>query len=107
MGGFLKDPQTGSHGISPFPAIPHPQDCPDSFLSQFLTCPGEERLNQAKDIIPCLLGAAAQFLIVEEGLDMFNSSPFSPFDHKLKKNLPGKLEKDKSSPACLRLCSLG
>lgn len=58
------------------------------------------------NIIPCLLGAASQFLIVEEGSDMFSFSPCSPFDHKLKQNslkVGPRTGEDNSSPACLRL----
>lgn len=101
----MKDPQTLSH------LSPTPEDRHRSFFSQFLTCSGEERLNQAVDIIPCLLGAAPQFLLMEEGSDTLNLSPFSPFDHKLKQNSLEGLdlgrEVDQSSPACLGLCSLG
>lgn len=61
------------------------------------------------DIIPSFLGAAPQFPIMEEGSDTLSFSAFSPFDHKLKQNsLAGwTLEANKSSPACLGLCSLG
>lgn len=62
MGGFLKDPP---HLVPVTSFLPFWSPC--SVLSQLLSCPGEERLNQAMDISPCLLGAAPQFLIEEEG----------------------------------------
>lgn len=83
-GRLLEGPSVLFEGLPPTPPPPPPQDCPRSFLSQCLTCSEEE--NQAVNIIPCFLGAAPQFLIMEEGSDTLSFSPFSPFDHKPKQN---------------------
>ena len=65
----MKYPPTGSP-VSPSFLPTHHSVVLVFFLSQLLTCPEEERLNQAVDINPCLPGASLQFLRVEKGPDM-------------------------------------
>lgn len=50
--------------------------------------PGEERLDQAVGVSPCLLGAVLQSLIVGEGSDMLNLIPFSTGDGQEGPSLP-------------------
>lgn len=65
---------------------PHPPYyCPRFFLSQLLTCPEEERLNQAVDINPYLPGALLQFLRVEKSPDMLRLHLWFPLGRKLLK----------------------
>ena len=67
--------------LPPYP----PYYCPSFFLSQLLTCPEEERLNQAVDINPYLPGDSLQFLRVEKSPDKLRLHLWFPLGRKLLK----------------------